>query len=157
MIQLLSRGSGLCLVLARHGVEYALTGHAHLNGLGLQRGTTHIQTGALSGLFWLLPTDLFPRGYRLVYARDGRLHTAWKDLGKPVLGLAEPRAAGGHVVAVAADRAGPFRSVRLELDGQPVAHERWGDYFLHARVDAAAAPRLVVIGIRENGESLRSP
>ena len=144
-------------VLARHGVEYALTGHAHLNGLGRQRGTMHIHTGALSGLFWLLPTDLFPRGYRLIYARDGRLYTAWKDLGIPVLGLAEPGAPDGHVVAVAADRAGPFRSVRLELDGEPVPHERWGDYFLHARVAPAAVPRLVLIAVSEGGESLRFP
>ena len=41
------------------------------------------------------------------------------------------------MVAVAADIAGPFPGVLLTLDDVSVPTERWGRYFLRARVDPA--------------------
>jgi hypothetical protein len=139
-------------LFARYGVDYVLAGHTHFNGFARTGGTTHIVTGALSGFRWLLPPETYPRGYRLFYAWQGRLYSAWKRLGKPALGFVEPPGdpdlfpasardadlAPGDpvdVVAVAADRRGAFAQVRLELDGQPLPSERWGDYFVHARLD----------------------
>ncbi len=142
-------------VLERFGVDYTLTGHVHLPGIARTGTTTHISTGALSGMHWLLPPSVHPRGYRLVYAREGHLYTVWKRTGEPVLGLAEATDAA-HVVAVAADRRGPFARVRLFLDGEPVAIERWGDYFVHARLEPARllAETLCLEATRSSGETL---
>jgi hypothetical protein len=144
-------------LLAKHEVAYAISGHIHWNGFGERDDTTYITTGALSGFRWALPADLHPRGYRLFYARGGRLYSAWKEIGKPVIGFIDPVAPESgtlfpaskgpanaanleppvDVVAVAADANGPFASGALTLDGEPVDFERWGSYFLHARLGAA--------------------
>jgi hypothetical protein len=61
---------------------------------------------------------------------------------------------------VAADAEGPLEAVSLELDGRPVRLERWGDYFVHARIDPAAlqgqTATLTLFGRRESGETLRA-
>ncbi|MEE8581196.1 MAG: metallophosphoesterase [Myxococcota bacterium] len=163
----------------RHGVAYVLAGHTHLNGFEERGPTTHITTGALSGFRWLLPPGLYPRGYRLFYARGTRLYSAWKEVGQVALGFIDPvgdaslhpASAGAlrpeasavygaiDLVAVAADRSGPFARLRLLLDGASVPFERWGDYFLHARLAPAPLPTdvpsgrsLVLEAIRASGE-----
>ena len=98
-----------------------LTGHTHFNSFQRQGGVTHITTGALSGLRWVLPAGVHERGYRLFLARERQLYSAWKPTGRPVLGWSE---GGGERVAVAADRDGPFASVTLERDGAEVPVER---------------------------------
>lgn len=142
-------------LFAKHGVAYSLAGHTHLNGFEEKDGTTHITTGALSGFRWVLPSELYHSGYRLFYARDGKLYSAWKRTGRPLLAFIHPKGDGAshpasaqapdpealdgpiEIVAVAADFAGPFPGIRLELDGVAVEFERWGDYFLRARIDPA--------------------
>ena len=144
-------------LLEKYSVAYSLAGHIHRNGFQdapRAGGTTHITTGAVSGFRWSLPTSFDSRGYRLVYARGGRLYSAWKNLDRPLLGFVDPRGDARHhpasthaaspnalrgtvsVVAVAADVAGPFEEVRLFLADEPLATERWGDYFVHASFDA---------------------
>ena len=118
-------------LLEAHGVDYVLAGHLHRNGELRQGATTHVTTGALSGLRWLLPASLHERGYRLFYARDGRLHHAWKQTGKRLIAFAPSLEPGSTEVVVAlADRAAPFASAVVRLDGKPLSAERWGSYFL---------------------------
>ncbi len=167
-------------LFARHGVDYVLAGHTHLNGFVATTTTTHITTGALSGFRWLLPPGLYPRGYRLFYARDRQLYSAWKEVGSPVIGFVDPvgdaslhPASKGarrpdaldpdqpvDIVAVAADRHGPFVGLRLHIDGEPVAFERWGDYFLHARLAPkalrASGATLVLVATRASGDEERA-
>ena len=58
---------------------------------------------------------------------------------------------------MAADAAGPFKRVRLELDGAEIAFDRWGDYFLRASVTPAqTGSTLRLIAERSTGEPLRS-
>jgi hypothetical protein len=58
---------------------------------------------------------------------------------------------------VAADIDGPFSGLRLELDGTAVAFERWGSYFIRARVAPAPAGSILqLIAERASGEPLRS-
>jgi hypothetical protein len=156
--------------LARHRVPVVVSGHVHRNGLVVRDGTTHITTGALSGFRWALPADAVQRGYRLFHAKGERLYSAWKRLGHPVVAFVDPpgdpvhhpasgggdagEGAGRMVVAVAADVDGPFPGVRLLLDGRPLPIERWGRYFVAARVpeDGAAGPgELVVQAISLDG------
>lgn len=160
-----ARDAGL---FERHRVAYTLTGHVHRNGLARQGVTTHITTGALSGMRWIVPDSVHPRGYRLLYARDGRLFSAWKQLGQPVLGFVVPAgdpeiapasgvAAGpeASLVAVAADARGPFAEVTLSLDGQPLAVERWGDFFVAARVPGGRLREGARLGLRARSASGR--
>ena len=157
----------------KHDVAYSLAGHVHRNGFEERDGTTHITTGALSGLRWVLPTSLYRRGYRLVYAKDDRLYSAWKDTGKPLLGFVEPRGsaeihpasksasspadvgAAFDVVAVAAAARGPFASVSLHRDGALIPLEPWGDYFFRARVSEGVGP-LVLEATTADGEIHRT-
>jgi 3',5'-cyclic AMP phosphodiesterase CpdA len=165
-------------IFEEHEVAYSLNGHVHFNGLERGEPTTHISTGALFGMGWYLPPTLFPRGYRIYYARDGQLYGAWKLLGEPLLGfiqpqgeetihpasarLVDPQALAGpfDLVAVAADAEGPLEAVSLELDGRAVPVERWGDYFVHARIDPAPlrgkTAAVTLWGRRESGETLRA-
>jgi hypothetical protein len=165
-------------IFEEHGVAYSMNGHVHRNGVERGEPTTHISTGALFGFGWYLPPDLYPRGYRLVYAREGKLYAAWKNLGEPLLGFIQPVGDEGihpasatrvdpealegpfDLVAVAADVQGPFAEVSLELDGRPVSLERWGDYFIHARIDPTTlegkSGTLTLSGRREGGETLRA-
>jgi 3',5'-cyclic AMP phosphodiesterase CpdA len=142
-------------LLAKHAVAYALTGHVHWNGFVRVGATSHITTGALSGLRWAAPESVSPRGYRLFWGTpDGKLYSAWKETGHPLLELVQPSgdsqrftnpgadparvaAAGGSlpIVAVAADARGPFASVRLAQHGRELPVERWGAYFLAARAE----------------------
>lgn len=164
-------------LLAKHGVAYTLSGHVHRNGFRdapAAGGVTHIVTGALSGLRWTLPVSIDSRGYRLFYARDGRLHSAWKDVDAPLLGFVsprgdprihpasthapEPRAVAGtlDVVAVGVDVDRPYARLELALDGERLASEPWGDYFVHARFDAArirGAGRLELVATTHDGET----
>jgi hypothetical protein len=125
---------------AKYGVRYVLAGHIHHNGVAQLDGTTHVTTGALSGLRWVLPPDLHERGYRLFYARDGRLWHAWKRTGEPVVAFVggDP----GELVFVAADRGGPFARVEVTQDGVALPVERWGAYF--GRVRAAPGGRVAI-------------
>ncbi len=140
-------------LLARHGVAYALAGHIHQNGVERIGATLHVTSGALSGMRWVPPPDVHPRGYRLFRAQRGRLYSAWKELGRPLLGFVhppgdpalfaageppEPRDGGLELVLVAADVAGPFAALELSVDGAAVALEPWGDYFARARIAAGA-------------------
>jgi 3',5'-cyclic AMP phosphodiesterase CpdA len=165
-------------IFEEYAVEYSLSGHVHFNGFQRGEYTTHISTGSLCGYGWYLPSDLYPRGYRMYYARNGQLYGAWKVVGEPLLGFVQPpgdeaihpasatptdpEALAGPVdlIAVAADAGGPFAAVSLELDGRPVHLERWGDYFVHARVDPAPlqgkTATLTLSGTRENRETLRA-
>ena len=148
-------------LFARHGVAYSLAGHTHRNGYDDGEATTHITTGAISGLRWTLPVAIHARGYRLFYAKDGRLYSAWKNTDQPVLGFVTPvdpaavpelhpgskspadkDALVGEVriVVVASDAKSPFAELSLRLDGQPLSLERWGDYFAAATLDADAIP-----------------
>ncbi len=145
-------------LFAKHGVAYELSGHIHRNGFRdapSGGGVTHITTGALSGFRWSLPLSIDSRGYRVLYAHDGSLYSAWKDTGEPLLGFVDPRGdasihpASTHasapdalhgrveIVAVGVDIDHPYKSLALWLDGEPLESERWGDYFVHAHFDAA--------------------
>ncbi len=165
-------------IFEEQAVAYTLNGHVHSNGVERSEPTTHISTGALFGMGWYLPPALFPRGYRLYYASDGQLFGAWKKIGEPLLGfiqpqgeeaihpasaaLVDPEAIEGpfDLVAVTADAAGPLQAISLELDGSPVPFERWGDYFVHARIDPGSLPgkaaTLTLSGRRASGETLRT-
>jgi hypothetical protein len=165
-------------IFEEQAVAYSLNGHVHFPGLERGESTTHISTGALFGMGWYLPPALFPRGYRIYYARGGQLYGAWKLVGEPLLGfiqpqgeeaihpasatLVDPEALAGpfDLVAVAADAEGPLEAVSLEIDGRPVRLERWGDYFVHARIDPAPlegkTATLTLSGRRQSGETLRT-
>ncbi len=145
-------------LLAKHAVDYELSGHIHRNGFEdapESGGTTRITTGALSGFRWMLPLTIDSRGYRLIYAHEGRLYSAWKDLDEPLLGFVAPRGAAAihpasthaaapealkgrvEVVAVGVDVDRPFASLELRLDGRPLESRAWGAYFVHAHLDAS--------------------
>jgi hypothetical protein len=165
-------------IFQEYDVSYSLNGHVHFNGVERDEHTTHISVGSLFGFGWYLPPDLYPRGYRLYYARGGQLYAAWKLVGEPLLGFIQPQgetsihpasaaridpealAAPIDLVAVAADAEGPFAAVSLDLDGRPVRLERWGDYFVRARIDPAPlqgkTATLTLSGRRESGETLRA-
>jgi 3',5'-cyclic AMP phosphodiesterase CpdA len=159
-------------LFAKHAVAYALAGHVHWNGFVRVGATTHITTGALSGLRWAAPESVTPRGYRLFWGTpDGALYSAWKETGQPVLELVQPsgdsqrftnpgadptRAAASDgriaIVAVAADAGGPFASVRLLQDGKPLPVERWGAWFFAA----SAGPGVVdLVATDARGRTLR--
>jgi hypothetical protein len=75
----------------KYTVRYSLAGHTHKNGFAeSESGTTHITTGALSGMRWVLPPEIHACGYRLFYATGGELYSAWKETGKRVLGFVTP-------------------------------------------------------------------
>ena len=65
-----------------------------------------------------------------------------------------------RVIAVAADRNGPFAAVRIELDGRALPHDAWGSYFLSAEFDAGALRgaqgTLTLIGTLDSGETMRA-
>jgi hypothetical protein len=165
-------------IFEEQAVAYSLNGHVHFNSLERGEPTTHISVGSLFGMGWYLPPALYPRGYRLYYARGGQLFGAWKRIDEPLLGFVQPQGeetihpasaalvdpealeAPFDLVAVAADAEGPFEAVSLELDGRPVPLERWGDYFVHARIDPASLKgnpgTLTLSGMRQGGETLRT-
>jgi hypothetical protein len=153
-------------LFAKHGVRYSIAGHIHLNGIEQIGNTTHITTGALSGMRWLVPPSLHPRGYRLFYARERRLYSVWKQIDAPVVAFVHPATddpvfATGEppasesgsvaVVAVAADVRGPFASVELRVAGEPAAFERWGEFFLYAELPAGTSD-VEVRGVRAGGD-----
>ncbi len=160
-------------LLERYGVDYTLTGHIHLPGATREGSTTHIATGALSGMHWVLPPEAAPRGYRLYWARGRELFTAWKETGKPVVGFVRPAGAGRHfpasgppagardggieVVAVAADAGGAFADVRLEGPDGRIELERWGDYFVRARLPGSASgATLRLVATRAAGDAVEA-
>ncbi len=159
-------------LFAKHAVAYALTGHVHWNGFVRVGATTHVTTGALSGLRWAAPESVTPRGYRLFWGTpDGALYSAWKETGQPLLDLvqpssdsqrytnpgadlARPAAQGGaiRIVAVAADARGPFATVRLLQEGEVLPVERWGAYFFAASV---APGEVDLVAADADGRTLR--
>lgn len=141
-------------LFAKHRVAYVLSGHTHFNGLAHAGVTEHITTGALSGFRWFLPIRLHARGYRLWYARDGRLHGAWKPTGQPVLALAEPVDRQAGLIIAAADVSGPFASLEASQAGRPVPIERWGAYFARIDADPGAGP-IQITALSEAGTELR--
>ena len=60
-----------------------------------------------------------------------------------------------EVIAVAADARGPFASIALQYGGAEIPLERWGDYFVHARVESGTGP-LVLIANTASGETHRA-
>jgi len=118
----------------RHEVPFVLTGHSHWNSFMPRNGTTHITTGALSGLRWVLPASVHERGYRLFYARERTLHSAWKRTGEIVIALAEPGSPrDDEWILVVADESGPFEEIEVTLGAEVLALERWGDYFIRVQ------------------------
>ena len=116
-------------LLQRFAVPFALTGHTHWNSFVRDATTTHITTGALSGMRWILPASVHARGYRLFYAHGRELHSAWKPLGEAVVALAEGSERAKGRVIVAADAQSPFVRVAFSQEGAAVPAKRWGDYF----------------------------
>jgi hypothetical protein len=138
-------------LLEHFGVPYTLTGHVHYNGLVRDGPTTHITTGALSGMRWILPASLHARGYRLCWVQGTRLFSAWKALGEPVVALAEGASTGDEWIVAAADARGPFERVEVSSGRAPLPAERWGAYFL--RVPKRAGDReLTVDTLSVDGE-----
>jgi hypothetical protein len=109
----------------------------------------------------------------LVFARGRELFSVFKQIGRPVLGFVRPAGPRRHfpasgpvsdsaiedasfeIVAAAADARGAFARIFLELDGEPLEIERWGDYFGSTRVPADAAGRLLrLTAERERGAPL---
>jgi hypothetical protein len=96
----------------------------------------------------------------------------FKQTGRPVLGFVRPAAPGHHfpasgpapdsfedasleIVAVASDAGGPFARIFLELDGEALQLERWGDYFVSASVRPEAVGGLLrLTAERERGAPL---
>jgi hypothetical protein len=152
--------------LSEQGVDYALTGHLHRNGVSVKGSTVHISTGALSGMRWVLPVSVHPRGYRLVQTHAGRLLSAWKPLGEPAVGFVAPdpspalfasgaeRAAPGEIIAFAVDAAGPFEKIGLSADGEPLVAESLGRYFVRAQRPEGAR-RLELVARRADGSEER--
>jgi hypothetical protein len=157
-------------LLAGHEVAYAIAGHIHRNGVARSGPTTHITSGALSGMRWMFPPGLHEHGYRLYYAVGRRLFSAWKETGAPAVGFVQPagdpalHASGGdalrdgrlEVVAVAADAAGAFAEVALHLDGEAVPFERWGRFFLRAVLPADASGVLALRAKRADGSAVQA-
>jgi hypothetical protein len=141
-------------LFAKHGVDWVLTGHTHYNSFWPEDGITHITTGALSGFRWVLPASVHDRGYRLFYARDEGLYSAWKSTGEIVIALSEGIERPGEVVLAAADRSGPFIALSAERDGVRLPLERWGAYFARVPLAAEDGP-WVVTATREDGTSER--
>ena len=141
-------------LFARFAVRYVLSGHAHWNSFVQAGATTHITTGALSGMRWILPEDVHPRGYRLFWAQESELHSAWKRSGEPVVAYSEGASQRDAAVIVAADAAGPFESVVVSHAGQYLDAERWGDYFLRVPKPPGSGP-LVVDVVDAAGEQCR--
>ena len=115
----------------------------------------HITTGALSGIRWVLPASIHPRGYRFFYAKDRFLYSAWKPSGQPILALAEPQPVNRRLkVITAADETGAFDEVEIRYDGQPLQIERWGDYFFQITLPAGEPDMVQVIATRADGSQV---
>ena len=142
-------------VFDRHDVPYVLSGHTHWNSFVREGARTHVTAGALSGMRWILPTGVHPRGYRLVFARDRALHSAWKPLGEPVVAWGEgPELPDGRVVVVS-DAKGAFASVTFSQGGTALAATEWHPSFFFVPVDADAGA-LAVEAIGQDGRRTRS-
>ncbi len=151
-------------LLARFAVPYAITGHLHRNAVYHDGTTTHVSTGALSGMRWALPTRVHERGMRLFWADGDRLFSAWKTLDTPAVGFVvapgggsaslvpsgAERAAPDEIVAVAVDARGPFERIEIHADGEPIETKRWGRYFVWAQAPRDGA-RLEVVARRADG------
>ena len=74
---------------------------------------------------------------------------------QPLFAFAEPPAPSGYLVIVAADRAAPLQELQLELDGRPLPYERWGDYFVRARLSPDDVDRVSATGKTARGEIVR--
>ena len=153
-------------LLAKHAVEYTLTGHIRLPAVGQSGSTSHISNGALSGMHWLLPPGAAPRGYRLLLADGRALYSAFKETARPALGFVFPAiepdlfavcgsdGARSPIVLVAADAEGPFEAVWLESAGEPIPLEFLGDYFARAAQPVNPSAPIMLHAGRSNGETL---
>ena len=137
------------------GVDYVLSGHTHYRSYMEINNIHHITTGALSGLRWVLPANIHPRGYRFFYAKDRFLYSAWKPSGQPILALAEPQPVNRRLkVITAADATGAFDEVEIRYDGQPLQIERWGDYFFQITLPVGEPDMVQVIATRADGSQV---
>ena len=135
-----------------HGVDYVLSGHIHWRSHVAEGSRHHLTAGALSGMRWVLPATVHPRGYRLLLAYDGRLHSAWKETGRPIVAAAEPALPDAReLMIVAADAAGPFRSVEIHVAGDPAPTRAFGRYFF--RVARERGEPVTVRGLRADGSA----
>jgi hypothetical protein len=134
------------------GVSYVLSGHTHFRSYMQIDNIHHITTGALSGFRWVLPTSIHPRGYRLFYAKDGFLYSAWKLTGDQLIELAEPQPADKHMrIIAAADHLGPFARLAVSANGESIPTERWGDYFFRVHLPDASASQMELTVTDKNG------
>lgn len=139
----------------KYGVDYVLSGHTHFKSFMMINEIPHLTTGALSGLRWILPSSIHPRGYRLFYAKDRSLYSAWKLSGEEVIAFSEPQPAETQTRVIAlSDKARPFNHVEITLDGTPINFERWGEYFLKLNLPDTQSKILKVQAFREDGTEL---
>lgn len=139
----------------KYGVDYVLSGHTHFKSFMMINEIPHLTTGALSGLRWILPSSIHPRGYRLFYAKDRSLYSAWKLSGEEVIAFSEPLPAETQTRVIAlSDKARPFNHVEITLDGTPINFERWGEYFVKLNLPDTQSKILKVQAFREDGTEL---
>ncbi len=138
-------------LFAAHGVRYVLSGHTHLNSFVRENDVIHLTTGALSGFRWVLPVSVHERGYRLFYAKDGELYSAWKPTGEWRIATAEGAERPGNKVLVAVDRRAAFASLEVTRGGVAVPFERLGEFFASLPRDPASSAPLVVVATRADG------
>ena len=137
------------------GVDYVLSGHTHYKSYMEINGIHHITTGALSGLRWVLPASIHPRGYRFFYGKDRSLYSAWKLSGQPILAVAEPQPVNQRLkVIAAADATGAFYKVEFRFNGRLLQIERWGDYFFQIELPTDQASVVEVIATSIDGSQV---
>jgi predicted phosphodiesterase len=118
-------------MFAEFGVDYVLSGHTHFKSYMQIDGVHHITTGALSGLRWVLPPSIHPRGYRFFYAKQNSLFSFWKPAAEAVLALAEPQPVDKHLRVIAIVNATEaIEKIEVSHGVQKLTIERWGDYFV---------------------------
>jgi predicted MPP superfamily phosphohydrolase len=134
-------------LFAKFGVDYVLTGHTHYKSAMKIGGVEHLTAGALSGMRWILPATVHERGYRLFQSVGSELYSAWKETGKPFIGLTEPQPKDTSLMVVAVvDAAGAFESVQFFKDDKPIPSIKLSDYFYQlAAVDLNAGDLRAVV------------
>lgn len=134
----------------KFGVDYVLSGHTRYKSYMEINNIHHITTGALSGLRWVLPASIHPRGYRFFYGKNRSLYSAWKPSGQPILVLAEPQPVNKRLrVIVGADATGAYDQVEIRYEGRSLQLEHWGDYFFQIEIpaDEPLAVQVIATGI----------
>ena len=117
-------------LFSKFGVDYVLTGHTHFKSAMKIDGVHHLTAGALSGMRWVLPATVHERGYRLFLGYQSELYSAWKETGKPFVGLSEPQPSdAATTVVVVADAAGAFEKVEFFSGDTKIPAVKLRDYF----------------------------